>query len=163
MRLARARPGNLADLAGPDGRDGLQGLRGVDEILEIAGEDAGGLRDVEDLLRLGGVARERLRAEGRLAVPRTELDRLEVQVVRQPDHDGVRRRVGDRRLEIGRVLGDVVRGGERLRALGRPRVDDRDTVTSALAVQRARVEEPDQPGAEHRHSVTVHWSSRLLP
>ena len=78
----------------------LQRLGRVDEILEVAAEDACALDRVEHPLRLLGRPRERLRAEHRFPVPRAQLDRLLVQLVRKPDHDGVRLRVGDRLFEV---------------------------------------------------------------
>ena len=89
-------------------------------------------------------------------MPRAELDRLLVEVVRQADHDRVRLRVGDRLLEVGRPLGDAVLARERPRAFLGARVDDVHAVAAALPVQRAGVEEPDQPRAEHGHPVAVH-------
>ena len=98
---------HVADRARLHGRDRLQRLRRVDEVLEVAAEHAGAL-DVSSI-RFASVGRagERLRAEHRLAVRRAELDGLLVQVVRQPDHDRVRRR------------------GARLRARGRSSIPAR--------------------------------------
>src|SRR5207245_11579357 len=98
MRLARARPGDGSDLSRADRAHRLERLRRVDEILEVAGEDSGALHGVQDPLRFRRVARERLRAERRLAVLRAKLDGLLVQVVRQPDDDGVRVGMRDRLL-----------------------------------------------------------------
>ena len=112
MRLARARPEHLADLARLHGRDRLQRLRRVDEVLEVAAEDARALDGVEHPLRLLGGARERLRAEDRLAVLRAELDGLLVQLVRQADHDRVGLGMRDRLLEVGRPLRHAVLGAE---------------------------------------------------
>ena len=157
MRLARARPEDVADLARLHGRDRLQRLRRVDEILEVAAEDAGALDRVEHPLRLLGRARERLRAEHRLAVLRAELDRLLVQLVRQPDHDRVRLGMRDR-LPRGRssTPGTSLSRAERLRPLLGARVDDVDAVAVALPVQRSRVEETDETRAEHAHPVADH-------
>src|SRR6266508_1520960 len=63
MRLARTRPGHLADLPRLDGLDRLQRLRRIDEVLEVAGEDSGTLDGVEHPLCLRGVACQRLRTE----------------------------------------------------------------------------------------------------
>src|SRR6185312_837503 len=72
VRLARARPRDVADLPGAHRRDRLQRLRRVGEVLEVAREHAGALDRVEDPLRLVRVPRERLRAEDRLARLRGE-------------------------------------------------------------------------------------------
>ena len=58
--------------------------------------------------------------------------------------------------------GHVVLGAERARPLLGARVDDVHAVAVALAVQRHRVEEADQAGPEHRHLVTVHAVRLLL-
>ena len=91
-----------------------------------------------------------------------QLERLEVQMIGQADHDRVGVRVRDRLLEIGRDAGHVVLARERLGALLRPGVDDLHTVAVPLAVQRPRVEEPDQARPEHRHPVAVHVCVPLL-
>src|SRR5581483_10629585 len=113
VRLARTRPRHVADLTAAHSRDGLERLRRVDEILEVPREDSGALCRVEDAFRLLGVAGERLRAEHGLAVLRAQLDRLEVEVVRQADDADVRRPVRDRLLEVGRGVRDAVLVGER--------------------------------------------------
>ena len=162
MRLARARPEDLADLARAHRLERLQRLRGVDEILEVAREEAGALDGVEHPLRLGGGPGERLRAEDRLPVGDAEPDHLLVELVREPDDDGVRLRMGDRLLEVGRGERDVVLARESIGALLRARVDDVDAVAVALRVQRPRVEEPDQARSEHRHLMTVHVRASSL-
>ena len=90
-----------------------------------------------------------------------EPDHLLVELVREPDDDGVRLRMGDRLLEVGRGERDVVLARESIGALLRARVDDVDAVAVALRVQRPRVEEPDQARPQHRHPVSLHVS-RLL-
>ena len=108
-----------------------------------------------------------VRASGfvqRTALPwvRAELDRLLVQLVRQPDHDRVGLGMRDRLLEVGRPGGDVVVGAERLRPLLRARVDDLNAVAVALPVQRSRVEESDETRAEHAHPVADHRAASSL-
>ena len=90
---------------------------------------------------------------------RAELDRLLVQVVRQPDHDRVGLGMGDRLFEVGRRLRDAVVGAERARPLLGAGVDDVDAVAIALTVQRSRVEETDETRAEHAHLVADHRST----
>ena len=154
--LARARPQNVSDLAGLDSRDRLQRLRRVDEILEVAGEHAGALDRVEHPLGLRRGSSERLGAEHGLSVLCAQLDGLLVELVREPDHDGVRLRVGDRLLEVRRPLGDVVVRAERRRPLLRAGIDDVHAVAIALPVQRSRVEEADETRPEHAHPVADH-------
>ena len=79
-----------------------------------------------------------------------------MQVVRQADHDDVRRGVLDGGREIRRVLGDRPALAEGRTAVVRPREDDADPVAAALPVQRVRVEVADETGAEHRDRVAVH-------
>ena len=156
VRLARARPHHLTDLAGLDRFQRLQRLRRVDEILEIAGEDAGALDGVEHPFRLLRAPCERLRAQHRFSVLRAEVDRLLVELVRQADHDRVGVRMRDGPLEVGRPLRDVVLGAEGSRPLLGARVDEVHAIAVALPVERHRVEEADQAGPEHRHLVTFH-------
>ena len=87
---------------------------------------------------------------------RRQLDRLLVQIVRQPDHDRVGLGMRDRLFEVGGALRDPVLGGEGVSALLRARVDDLDAVAVPLTVQRRRVEQPDQARSQHRDSVVRH-------
>ena len=156
MRLARADPGHVADGPGLDGRDRLERLGRVAQVLEVAGEDAGRLDDVEHPLRLLGGPPERLRAQHRLAGLRGQPDRLLVQEVGQRDDDDVGVGMVDRGGQVGRRLRDRPALAERRAALLAARVHDPDLVAAALAVQGHRVEVADEPGAEHRDPVAVH-------
>ncbi len=115
--VSRAGPRHLADLAATDCLHRLERLRRVDEVLEVPGEDARVLGDVEHPLRLLAVPRQGFRAEDRLAMRRAELERLEVQVVGQADHDRVGIGVRDGLREVGGDHGHLVLAGERLGTL----------------------------------------------
>src|SRR5262249_3776363 len=62
----------------------------------------------------------------------------------------------DRRLEIGRRLGNRPALAERVGSLPAARVHDANAIAAPLAVERVRVEVADQPGPEHRDAVGLH-------
>ena len=119
MGLAGADPGDVADRAVLDRLDRLERLRRVAQVLEVAAEDAGLLDRLEHPARLLGRPTERLGAQDGLAGRGRQPDRLLVEVVRQADDDDVGVGVLDRRLQVGRVLGDRPARLERLAALHR--------------------------------------------
>ena len=80
--------------------EGFEGLRRVDEILEVAGEDARFLHGLEHLERLGGRAPERLRAQDGLARFGCKPDGFSVHIVGEPDDDDLGFRVPDGLAQI---------------------------------------------------------------
>ena len=163
MGLPAAHPQHVADRPGAHGRQRLQRLRGVDEVLQIAGEDAGRLDEIEDPLGLLGGAGERFGAQHRLAGGRRRGDRLLVHVVGQADDDGVDAGVVDGVVDARRRPWHVPPLLERFTALDGTRVDDVDAVAAAPAVQRHRVEVADQSGAEHGNAMVHDQDSRSPP
>ena len=158
VRLARADPQDIAQGPALHRRDGLQRLRGIDEVFEVAVEDAGLFDEIEHPLRLFGRAPERLRAKHGLAGFGGELHSLLVQMVRHADHDDVRLRVLDRLGHAGRPVRNVVLLGERPRAVFAAGEGDVDAVAAAPAVERRRVEHADKAGAEEGDLVGgEHW------
>ena len=116
VRLARAHPQHVAQRARLDRGQRLERLGRVDQILQVAGKDAGLLHDLQHLLGLGGVARQRLGAEDRLARLRGQRHGLLVLMVGQADDDGVGVRVVDGRGHVVGGAGDAPLLGEGLRA-----------------------------------------------
>ena len=139
VRLARADPGDVSDRSARDGSHCLERLRCVAEVLEVATEDSGALYRLEDSPRLVGVAAEWLRDEDRLARGDGRLDRLDVQVVRHPDHHDIGLRVRDGRDHVGRVLGDVPALTECAPALLGPRVHHTNAIAAALGMEGSGV------------------------
>jgi hypothetical protein len=147
VRLARTDGQHLADRAGLDhvarahhvGREHLG--------LGVAVHDAGLADDPHDLCRLVPGARERLRAHDRLAGRGGDADRIEVQVVGEPDDDeldlGIRAEVGD----LGVLRRDAVAGPERRGTLGAARVVRHGTRAGNL-VEAGHVEVGDEAGPD---------------
>ena len=106
VRLAGADPGHVAERPVLHGLDRLERLGRVAQVLEVAAEHARPLDRLEHPLRLGRRAAQRLRAQDRLARRRDGLHGLLVEVVRERDDHDVRLGVADRRLHVGRELGD---------------------------------------------------------
>ena len=147
MRLARARPRDVADRAGlRPTRDRLQRLRRVGEVLEVAAEDAGASRPCR------GSASPRLAVRGRAASCRAPPCRARAQrstasscrwFGQADDH---RVRLGMARSPRSRSVeawGTPSVAGERVGALLGARVDDVDAVAvragrAACACRRGR-------------------------
>ena len=89
-----------------DRGEGLERLRRVDQVFEVAGEDARLLDGLEHPPRLGGRAAERLGAQDGLA-RRGRADGFLVQIVGQADDDDVGLGVLDGSFQVGGGLGDA--------------------------------------------------------
>jgi hypothetical protein len=125
-----------------------------DDILEVGIEDAGVADEAEHLGGLLRVSAERLRAGDPLAVARRGTNRVEVEVVRERDHDEVDLGVGTDRVDG--VEGTAAEPlGERLAPLraGAPVRDHPGVVDVA---QPECVELADEAGAEHADADGAH-------
>jgi len=124
-------------------------------------EDAGLLHDLEHLARLRRRAAERLGAQDSLAGLGRGAHRVRVQVVRQRDHHEVD--VGRRHglLDAGGPVRDAPLLGEGLRLVRVAPAHRDDAVATPLPGEAHRVEEPDQPRAEHRD--VGHCASGCVP
>ncbi len=153
VRLAAADPERLPDRAVPHRLQRLERFRRIDQILQIAGEDARSLDRLQHLLSLLGLAPERLGAEDGLAGPGGLEHDVAVEEVRQANHDGVGLRVLDRLVEVN---GPVLEGpilGEGTGALLGAGIDNVHAVAAAPAVEGEGVERADQASSEQRYAV----------
>src|SRR5579883_387504 len=153
VRLARARPQDLAEGAGPYGLNGLLRFGGVDEVFQVAMKDAGLLHDLQHVAGFAGVTGQRLGTQDRLAGLRGQFDGLFVLVIRQADHHDVRLGIGNGRFQIGRPPAHAPILGASPGPLLRTRVQHLDVVGAAPGVQGLRVKHADQTGAKHGDPV----------
>src|SRR4051812_44483637 len=167
MGFAAADPGDLTDGSALDRPDSLERLGRVAEVLEVTAENARLLDLLEHPARLRGGPAERLGAQDGFAGLGGEADRFLMEEVRGAHDHHVGIGMLDRSLHIRRRLADgpaLFEGGTALRAA---RVDDADTVATALRVEGHGIEVADQPGAEQGHVVLLHrsrfYGCRLRP
>jgi len=102
MRLARAGPGDVAQRTVLHRCDRLQRLGRIAQVLQVTAEHAGRFDLVHHPFGLGRVAPQRLGAEDRLARGRGQVNALFVNMIWQPDDDGIDRVRRTGRRQIGR-------------------------------------------------------------
>ena len=163
VRLARARPQHVADLAGLHSGDRLQRLRRVDEVFEVAARRC---RRARRCRASASPPRRSVRAAScrgppcraaRRARPPPRAAGSEARSRRCPCSGWA---IASSRSVVH--SGTPLLGAEGLRPVLRARVDDLDAVAIALPVQRSGVEEADETRAQHAHPVADHASAALL-